>query len=186
VCRLRALKVGFLAGFVLMAAASLWAKKMPEMPENFGQTDWAMANYKEAVGYLKYLTDGKTRKKMLAVPEDKRLETWENFWKKLDPVSATPENEMRIQYFARIRYANENFGTLLEPGWLTDRGEAYIRLGPPMIIDKYTMRSAGRDLEIWDYWTARNLYLFFLDRTGVGDFYLLNPEDMLEEVFYTQ
>ena len=154
------------------------------MPDNFGTNDWAVANYTEAVGYLKYLADNDVRQKLLSVPENLRLEAWEEFWKGYDPVSSTPENEFRDQYFARIRYANENFNTILQPGWLTDMGEVWIRLGEPNTIEKFTMRASGNDIQVWNYWVPRDVYLVFLDRTGVGDFYLLNTSEMLDEVFF--
>ena len=168
---------------LLLAAVSLWARKQPEMPENFGTDEWAVAHYQEAVGYLKYLTDNKDRQKLLSVPEKLRLEAWGEFWNKLDPVSISPENEYRDAYFARIEHANLNYGTILLPGWLTDRGETYVRLGPPNSIERFTMRAGGKDLEVWSYWTPREVNLVFLDRTGVGDFYLLNPGDMIDQVF---
>jgi len=176
--------LGLLLIFSLMVTTSLWARKKVEMPENFGTNEWAVAHYKEAVGYLKYLAGNDLRQELLSVPERLKLEAWEEFWIKHDPVSSTPEKEFRNQYFARIRHANEKFGTILQPGWLTDRGEVWIRLGEPNTIEKFTMRAGGRDLEIWNYWVPRDVYLVFLDRAGVGDFYLLNPSDMLDEVFF--
>ena len=168
----------------LILTGSIQARKEVVMPENFGTGEWAEVNYKEAVGYLKYVAKNEVRQELLSVPGNLRLEAWEEFWKEHDPVSSTPENEFRDQYFARIRYANENFGNMLQPGWLTDMGEVWIRLGEPNTIEKFTMRASGKDLEIWNYWVPRDAYLVFLDRSGVGDFYLLNMSDMLDEVFF--
>ncbi len=168
----------------LIVTSSLWARKKIEMPDNFGTNEWAAANYKEAVGYLKYIAKNDVRQELLSVPENLRLEAWEEFWKERDPVSSTSENEFRDQYFDRIRYANEKFGAILQPGWLTDQGEVWIRLGEPNSIEKFTMRAGGNDLEVWNYWVPRDVYLVFLDRAGVGDFYLLNSSDMLDEVFF--
>ena len=167
----------------MLTAVSVWAGKQAEMPENFGTDEWAVAHYVEAVGYLKYLTDNEDRQKLLSVPEKLRLEAWVEFWNKLDPVSVTPENEYRDAYFARIKHANLDYGTILLSGWLTDRGETYIRLGPPNSIERFTMRAGGKDLEVWSYWIPREVNLVFLDRSGVGDFYLLNPGDMIDQVF---
>jgi GWxTD domain-containing protein len=182
-CCSRTLKVLLVVLFSLFLSGSLWARKPIEMPANFGTDEWAIANYQDAVNYLHYLSERKTRQALVSVPDNLRLEAWQQFWKKLDPVSKTPENEYQIEYFARIRYANEHYTTNLQPGWLTDRGEAYVRLGAPKDIEKFTMRARGRDIEVWEYWAPREVQLFFYDRTGVGDFFLLNPADMMEEVF---
>jgi len=174
------------AAILILLAAPLRAREVPEMPENFGTDQWAVANYEQAVHYLKYLSDEKTRRKMLNAPIRERLEVWQSFWKELDPVPATAENEYQDAYFARIRYANESYSEMLRDGWLTDRGEAYIRLGAPMLIERFPMRSGGKDLEVWNYWSSHDRYLVFMDRTGVGDYLLLNPEEMIDEVFLSQ
>ena len=168
----------------LIVTGLLQARKKVVMPDNFGTSEWAATNYKDAVGCLKYLADNDVRQELFSAPEHKKFEAWEEFWKERDPLSSTSENEFRDQYFARIRYANENFGTILQPGWLTDRGEVWIRLGEPNYIEKFTMRASGNDLEVWNYWVPRDVYLVFLDRTGVGDFYLLNTSEMLDEVYF--
>lgn len=183
-CRTKAIRFGLPIVLSFVLTGFLWARKKVEMPENFGTNEWAVANYKEAVGYIKYIAKNEVRQQLLSVPENLRLEAWEEFWKGHDPLSSTPENEFRDQYFARIRYANDNFGTILQPGWLTERGEVWIRLGEPKNIEKFTMRAGGNNLEVWNYWAPRDVYLVFMDRSGVGDFYLLNPGEMLDEVFF--
>ncbi|MEA2064075.1 MAG: GWxTD domain-containing protein [Gemmatimonadota bacterium] len=167
---------------LLVSTVSMWARKEPRMPENFGSDEWAVANYEEAVGYLKYLTDNRTRQELLSVPENLRVEAWNEFWEAFDPLSTTELNEFHVEYFARIEHANNEYGTILQPGWLTDRGETCIRLGPPRMLDKYSMRAGGRDLEVWNYWVPYDIDLVFVDRSGVGDFILLNPEMMIEQV----
>ncbi len=160
------------------------AVKTPDMPSGFGTDEWAVSHYREAVDYLKYVARKDIQNQLLSVPENLRLEAWNEFWKPFDPVRSTADNEFRTEYFRRIRYANENFGSILQPGWLTDRGEAYVRMGEPSSIERYAMRAGGRDLYIWVYInTAHEVDLYFVDRTGVGDFDLLNPQDMIEEAF---
>jgi GWxTD domain-containing protein len=59
------------------------------------------------------------------------------FWSSRDPFPETPENEYKNEHYRRILYANENFSTI-KPGWMTDRGKAYILLGPPDSIYEHT------------------------------------------------
>jgi len=168
---------------MLIAAMPAGAVKKMEMPNNFGGDDWAVSHWEDAVGYLKYVTSDDVRKEMLKLPENERLATWQDFWKAKDPEKKKPDNVFRTAYFARIRYANDNFGSILLAGWLTDRGDTWIRLGEPRTLDRYPMRSGGRNLEVWNYWAPRDIYLVFLDRTGVGDYDLLNYTDMIDEVY---
>ena len=169
---------------LMVPALNLWAMKQPEMPDNFGTDEWAVTHWEEAVGYLKYVANKETREKLLNLPELLKFDAWENLWKESDPMPTTPANEFRDQYFARIRYANENFAEMLQPGWLTYRGEAYIRLGPPDNIEIYNMLAGYGDLEIWGYWTPYEINLVFQDHTGVGDFYLLNPSELLDHAYF--
>jgi hypothetical protein len=99
---------------------------------------------------------------------------------------STKANEFRDEYFSRILYANEHFSTPVHPeGWLTDRGEVYIKMGPPKNIEQLTLQSRGNTLEVWDYWESHGTTLFFLDYSGQGDIYLINPGE-LEGNFYYQ
>jgi GWxTD domain-containing protein len=181
--RPRALKASIPVILLLILAVPLRARKTVEMPDNFGRDDWAVSHWEEAVGYLKYVGDKEDRQKMLSVPENLRLEAWEEFWKKFDPVSTTPANEFRDEYFARIRQANDNFASILRPGWLTDRGEVYIRMGAPRNVEKFNTRAGGRDIEVWEYWISYDVTLVFMDTRGGGDMDLLNPSVMVEWVF---
>jgi GWxTD domain-containing protein len=179
----RALKFTLPAVFSLLLAAPVFAAKTMPMPQDFGTTNWAVANWSQAVGYLKYITEKKVQAKLLTVPEGLRTAAWNELWKEVDPVKTEPADKYRDGYFARIRYANDHYSTDLWYGWLSDRGETYIRLGAPQDIEKYTMRSNGRDMEIWQYWYPHQVNLFFVDQTGVGDLYLLNPQDMIGEAY---
>jgi GWxTD domain-containing protein len=172
--------------FVILLALTgslLYAVKIPDMPDNFGSDEWAVEHWNQAVGYLKYITTDEQRQKLGSVPENLRKEAWDEFWKGEDPVPSTPENEFKNTYFARIRYANEHYGTNLWTGWLSDRGEVYIRLGPPEDTEVFRMQANGRDIEVWHYWIPDDVSLYFVDQTGFGDFVLENPQVMLREAF---
>ncbi len=166
---------------LLTAALPLHAVKKVEMPDDFGSGLWAVNNWNEAVNYLKYLAKDEVREELAALPAGERLDAWRGFWTPHKPALSSNRRE---QYFQRIRYANENFGSILLPGWKTDMGETWIRLGTPDWREKYTMRGAGRDMEVWNYISPRDTYLVFVDRTGLGDFDLLNYSAMIDEVYF--
>jgi len=52
------------------------------------------------------------------------------FWKKLDPTPSTAVNEVFERFMARVGYADRHFKGF-KRGALTDRGQMYIRFGPP-------------------------------------------------------
>ena len=172
------------APLLITAVIPLYAVKEVEMPDNFGSAEWALNNWSESVNYLRYIARDDIRGEFEQRAADERLEAWESFWAAVDKQNGTLEQESRAQYFQRIRYANENFGSILLPGWKTEMGETWIRLGPPDWRDRYAMRGAGRNLEVWNYMDSRDTYLVFMDRTGVGDYDLLNYGAMIEEVYF--
>jgi GWxTD domain-containing protein len=60
----------------------------------------------------------------------------EQFWLRRDPTPDTVENEYKDEHYRRIAYANEHFASGI-PGWRTDRGQIYIKFGPPTSIDSH-------------------------------------------------
>ncbi len=166
---------------LLTVALPLHATKKVEMPDDFGSDLWAVSNWSEAVGYLKYLAKDRVREELVALPTGERLAAWREFWTPHRPDKGINRRE---QYFQRVRYANEHLGSNLLPGWKTDMGETWIRLGAPDWREKYTMRGPGRDMEVWNYISPRDTYLVFMDRTGLGDFDLLNYGEMIDEVYF--
>ena len=57
-----------------------------------------------------------------------RLLTW---WRRMDPLPATQQNERVIEHLSRVAYASRHYADRTTPTGLDDRGLVYIRLGPP-------------------------------------------------------
>jgi len=111
-----------------------------------------------------------------APPED-RAEAWSRFWRETDPNAATPENELLNNYFARVAIASQRFRDEGVPGWKTERGEVFIRLGEPDEIYDASAMAQGRVIR-WSYMGLR-LVLFFHDDSGFGRF-RLTPDSRAE------
>lgn len=58
------------------------------------------------------------------------------FWARRDPTPATPVNEFREAFDARVKLANERFTTGKKPGSMTELGHVLVVLGPPTKIAK--------------------------------------------------
>ena len=132
-----------------MARASSFTFNIIKSPE------WLEQNYEEEVRYLKYLATRREMNQLLSVAEKDRPTAIKSFWDKMDPVPATAVNELKIQYFERIEYANRNFTTEKTEGWETNMGEVYIMLGPPTEI------YGSRINQIWVYERENLVFYFF-------------------------
>jgi len=67
------------------------------------------------------------------------------FWKKLDPTPHTAINEAYESFVERVRYADNHFDGFTR-GALTDRGQIYIRFGPPNEIVQESVPVNRNDL----------------------------------------
>jgi GWxTD domain-containing protein len=91
---------------------------------------------------------------------DERERTTQAFWEAADPVLSTPENEARLEYWARVAYADLRFtdGDMRQVGWNTDRGLIIARYGEPPVVATFAPTSdadakdaVGRVITVWFY-----------------------------------
>jgi GWxTD domain-containing protein len=142
------------------------------------------------------------------LPDEKtKADFIEEFWEIRDPDPGTEENEAKIEFAERVRFANLWFGAYnphrgwdtgedLEDrrGWSEDRGRIYIILGPPEVIwyfseqDEHPRFDGTRDRARADEWTAEqwiyegyNVYVVFT-RAGSGSWNLQTHDTRLFEV----
>lgn len=141
---------------------------------------WMVNNFDEVIRFLAYIAHKEELDTLRATTGVERIEAWERFWARRDPVPATPANEFREEFFERVRTATIYFGESGRPGWRTDRGEVYIVLGAPdQMLERWSTdrRGATRPNVIdWVYerGPTGRMVLTFVDRTGFG-VYELTP-----------
>jgi GWxTD domain-containing protein len=98
-----------------------------------------------------------------------------NFWKLRDPNPSTPENERKLEYFERVKKADEMFRGPREKGWRSDRGRVYIVYGEPSEIDRYPNEMNAYPYEIWSYnYIEGGVIFVFGDITGTGQMILIH------------
>lgn len=102
-----------------------------------------------------------------------KLKRYKQFWNKKDPTPNTDINEVLMEYYRRVDYANQNFGSYFE-GWRSDMGMVYIVLGAPNQVDRHPFEYDSKPYEVWDYYSINKRFIF-VDQTGFGDYRLLNP-----------
>ncbi len=114
----------------------------------------------------------------------------EAFWDRRDPESLTPENEYRTEHYRRIEYANTRLaGETPQPGWMTDRGRVYIKLGEPDDRETFQAVPGLYPAELWFYLQQRDmalppLYILFFRDNNSGPYRQFNhvfddPEDLM-------
>lgn len=123
-----------------------------------------------AIDMLHYVADDKTLDRLSTGTQKEREKKFRNYWKKKDPTPKTEFNELMAEYYRRIDYAYQNFTTENVMGYNSDRGEIYIKFGPPENIER-KFPTNGPTTEIWTYSSRK---FVFQATTGFGDFRLVS------------
>lgn len=101
----------------------------------------------------------------------------DEFWRKRDSNSDTPENEFKIEHYRRINLANLHFSRTRESkdGWNTDMGRIYILYGEPSEIERHPSTRGAKPWEQWNYHELQGgVYLVFVDEDGYGVYRLIH------------
>ena len=132
--------------------------------------------YLKAIDLLRYVAKSKELEELKEAKEEERVAKWLEFWKSKDPTPDTPENELRDEYYKRVRYANQHFRIYDKEGYKTDMGMVYIKFGPPDEMDRHPFELSTRAYQIWYYYRLNRRFLF-IDVTGYGEYELQYPYD---------
>jgi GWxTD domain-containing protein len=124
----------------------------------------------EALGYV---ASGEEVDAMRNLSPDRQAAAWERFWRRRDPTPDTPRNEFQIEFFRRLRYAEQHFQGF-GPGWRSDMGRIYIRYGQADQVEQRPASAGTPQAEIW-YYNQPNRRFVFVDQEGFGRFTLAQP-----------
>ncbi len=133
--------------------------------------EWAFPDFASAVEHLVYAVSPDTMDMWLVAGPVDRARMWEQFWDETDPDPSTLPNEFLRQYFDRMSAANDRYPEPDIPGWRTDRGRAFVQLGPPDQVIAQRPNRPGEWPEIeWLYDEALPFHvrLIFQDSGGSG------------------
>ena len=145
------------------------------------QIDWSPLFYvkndfKTAVEHLRYIANEEETKQLKKAPPEEQVKKWEEFWDSKDPVPETEVNELKEQYYERLKYANLNFRTYSKEGWKTDLGMVYVKYGRPDEVDRHPFEREKKTYQIWHYYELRKVFTF-VDEVGNGEYELQYPYD---------
>jgi GWxTD domain-containing protein len=133
-----------------------------------------LTNLDLAIDQLRYIAKGNELDSIKSAPTlQEKQKLFRDFWKRRDPTPGTEENELMVEYYDRVAYANKHFSHFVD-GWKTDMGMVYIILGPPSSVDRHPFEYDSKPYEIW-YYYERNRRFVFVDDTGFGDYRLTGP-----------
>ena len=132
-----------------------------------------------ALKQMRYLGIMDSLDKYEDAPFAEQRRFFEAFWRSRDPNPNTVINELMVEYYSRVNYANREFSNFNEGGWLSDRGRILIKFGQPDDIERHPFEIDTYPYEVWRYYSLRKIFVF-ADRTGFGDYRLL-PEYMEQE-----
>jgi GWxTD domain-containing protein len=173
------------AGLVLLGAGP---KARPQQVRDSGSvhdrfTDATMAQLDSLYGPLLYLMQPDERGIYPTLTASGKRDYLRRFWARRDPTPSTAENELEDDFYARIAEANRRFregGAAQIPGWRTDRGRIFIRLGPPDEVLSRPQPPGSLPYEVWKYTRQRQLKYCFVDLTRFGNYVLLWTNDRQE------
>lgn len=132
----------------------------------------SLLNLDVAIEMLRFIVDKETIRRISDGTAAQREKKFREFWEKRDPTPDTEFNELMSEYYDRIDYAYENFSTENTVGFNSDRGEVYIKYGPPNDINR-KFPNSGATTEVWTY---PNRKFVFRATTGFGDFKLISNQ----------
>lgn len=152
-------------------------KTQAKFSANWSNFEFSKLNVLTAIEALKDFIPDKVYR-YLEQASDSAKETWfNNFWKERDPIPDTEENELQKEFYLRVDFANNYFtvNALDKEGWKTDRGNIYIKYGPPTDVERHLDQLNLPPYEIW-YYEKLDRRFFFEDKSGVRDFHLVRIE----------
>ncbi len=150
-----------------LLAEKEFSNKLSGMPVNMKDLDLL-------VDQLIYIASGDELNKIRnASTNDLKEKYFIEFWRSKDPSPNTARNELMVEYYKRIKTANERYSHYID-GWKTDMGMVYIIFGEPSNIERFPFTENTKPYEVWDFYTANRQFVF-VDDTGFGDYKLTTP-----------
>jgi GWxTD domain-containing protein len=142
------------------------------------QTYWrdmpaSLYNLNIAIDMMKFIVSNEEIDRIKQGSDKEKERKFRAFWDQRDPTPNTVYNELMAEYYRRIDYAYKEFGSQQEPmGHESDRGEIYIKFGPPNSTER-VFPPGGKTREIWKY---PNQSFVFEAVSGFGDFKLIGKQ----------
>ena len=110
---------------------------------------------RKALGIDSFLSDGSA-----SLPFGQSLVRW---WRRQDPIPATPNNERLEEHLLRSAYVRNKFFRSDDARGFDDRGEIYIRFGPPQRELSVTIKTAELIMDGTSWRVPNNVFWSYPD-----------------------
>ena len=125
-----------------------------------------------ALRQMRYILQADSLDYFLDAPLQEQQKFFTRFWSNRDPNPGTESNELMEEYYSRVNFANREYSSFSDDGWLSDRGRILIKFGYPDDIERHPFEMNSVPYVIWRYYSLRKVFVF-ADKTGFGDYRLL-------------
>lgn len=144
---------------------------------NWSNFEITQLNINTAIQALKEFIPSKDFKSLEESSDSVKQDYFKKYWKERDPTPGTEENELQAEFFKRVDFSNNYFtvNAMDKEGWKTDRGNIYIKYGPPTDVERHLDELNLPPYEIWYYENQERTFVFE-DKSGIGDFQLVRIE----------
>ncbi len=134
----------------------------------------SIKNVNAALEQMNYILNTEERKELRELKSSDKEKFFKKVWAKRDPDVTTKENELMIEYYKRVAFAEENFSRGTSGGWRSDMGMIYILFGRPDDISRSMNPQQSYNYETWYYFQINEEFRF-VDDFGFGDYRLRTP-----------
>ena len=134
----------------------------------------SVKNLSSTLDQMNYILTVEERKELRGLKNSQKEKFFKKAWAKRDPDVTTKENELMVEYYKRVAFAEQNFSRGTSGGWRSDMGMIYILFGRPDDISKSMNSQQSYNFQTWYYYKINEEFLF-IDDNGFGDFRLRTP-----------
>jgi len=134
----------------------------------------SVKNISKALDQMNYILSTEERRKLKKLKSSEKEDFFKKAWAKRDPDVTTKENELMVEYYKRVSFAEENFSRGTSGGWRSDMGMIYILFGRPDDISRSLNPQQNMNYERWFYFNINEEFIF-VDDFGFGDYRLRTP-----------
>ncbi len=136
---------------------SVILEKASKNPQNFAKKITEIDTLSTFIKYLSPVSSADEilmQKEILARKEQPEMQNYLfGFWEEKFPAQAA---EIWRRYLTLVRYANTEFTSTMQPGYLTDRGYVYLVYGAPDQMENRKMEPSLPPYQIWQYQTVNS------------------------------
>ena len=130
----------------------------------------------EQLGHARVISTSSEQREIKALRGAEAKRTYlVQFWAGRDTNPSTPVNEARRDFYERLQYVSERYGSSFQNGYETDRGRVALKYGLPSNVDQG--QGGNMKHEIWGYDNILgegSATFVFADDQGFGDMRLIH------------